>query len=93
MSVTQMAQEFPVSEENRQSEELPSVDGVGAPMAHNEGSEDPSIASESMYDAFDSMDDFEAPDYDGMMTRETPSPTDTYQAEGEGELRDPMCNA
>ena len=44
-----------------------------------------------MYDSFEAMDDFEAPDYDDLMTGETQSQSDNYQAEGEGELQDPMC--
>ena len=91
MSVAEMAKEFPVSDDNSQREELPSSDGVDAPAAHNEGSGDPNVGPDVMYDSFEAMDDFEAPDYDDLMTGETQSQSDNYQAEGEGELQDPMC--
>jgi hypothetical protein len=70
---------------------MPSIDSTEAPVAHNEGSGDPNIDSYSMYDTFDAMDDFEAPDYEEAQTGEPESKTESYQAEGEGELRDPFC--
>jgi hypothetical protein len=61
-------------------------------MTHNEGSGDPNIGPDYMYEAFDNMDDFEAPDYDDLMGEAEPqSPTDSYKAEGEGELQTPLC--
>jgi hypothetical protein len=87
MNVAEMAVEFPVGEDNNMNE-MPDVGSVDAPVAHNEGTQDPSVES-SMQNSFDSMDDFEAPDY-----YEAPEPqddTERYQVEGEGELRDPMC--
>jgi len=44
-----------------------------------------------MYEAFDAMDDFQAPDYVEAPVGEPESKTENYQAEGEGELRDPFC--
>ena len=65
-----------------------------APVAHNEGSGDPNIGSDSMYEAFDSMDDFDVDvDPSDFGSAEETSPADNYQSEGEGELEKPFCEA
>ena len=91
MSVAEMAQEFPVNNVAT----VPSgssEDVVDAPIAHNEGNEDPATQS-AMYSAFDSMDDsFNFPDpSDAATAEEAPSKSEHYQSEGESELRDPFC--
>ena len=92
MSVNEMAQDFPVDDDNQSGEELPSTGETVAPAAHNEGSGDPNVGPDSMYDSFESMNDFEAPDYDELMTgAESQSKSENYQSEGKGELRDPFC--
>lgn len=89
MSVTEMAKEFPVGEEQQ---ELPDVGTVDAPMAHNEGDGDPNVDSYSMYDEFAGMDDnFDFPDPADASQAEEASPSDTFQSEGAGELKDPFC--
>ena len=90
MSVTEMADKFPLEAQNYQGRETPSFDGVDAPMAHNEGYDDPAIDS-GMYAAFDAMDDFEAPDWEDAPTDNQDDGSNKYQNEGEAELRDPFC--
>ncbi len=92
MSVAQMAQEFPVRDDNQRDEELPSVGSVDAPMAHNEGFGDPNIGPDSMYASFDSMGEFDFEvDPSDLSSAEEASPSDTYQNEGEGELKEKFC--
>jgi 23S rRNA pseudouridine1911/1915/1917 synthase len=65
---------------------------VDAPIAHNEGEGDPNVDPGSMYSEFDGMDDnIDFPDPSDIEQAEDASPSDTYQSEGEGELRDPFC--
>lgn len=90
MSVTEMADKFPLEAQNYQGGETPSFDGVDAPMAHNEGYDDPAVDS-GMYAAFDAMDDFEAPDWEDAPTDNQDDGSNKYQNEGEAELRDPFC--
>lgn len=90
MSVKEMADKFPLEAQNYQGGETPSFDGVDAPMAHNEGYDDPAVGSD-MYAAFDAMDDFEAPDWEDDPTDNSDNGTSKYQSEGEAELRDPFC--
>jgi hypothetical protein len=89
MSVAEMAKEFPVDEEQQ---ETPDVGTVDAPMAHNEGDGDPNVGPDSMYDEFAGMDDdFDFVDPADAEQAEEANPSDTFQSEGEGELRDPFC--
>ena len=87
MSVTQMAQEFPIEEGGFQNE-IPDVGSVEAPAAPNDSNEDPAVDN-SMQAAFDAMDDFEAPDWEDAP--EPQSEGESYQNEGQGELLDPFC--
>ncbi len=92
MSVEKMAKEFPVSDEYNQDGELPDIGSVEAPMAHNEGDGDPNVGPDSMYDEFAGMDDdFDFVDPADAAQAEETSSSDTFQSEGEGELRDPFC--
>ena len=92
MSVVQMAQEFPVKDNNPQEGQSTGPAAPEAPMAHNEGSGDPNVGPDSMYDSFASMgDSFDFPDPADAAAAEEKSPSDTYQNEGEGELKDPFC--
>ena len=89
MSVTEMAKEFPVNEEQQ---DTPDVGTVDAPMAHNEGEGDPNVDSYSMYDEFAGMNDnFEFADWSDANQAEEASPSDTFQSEGKAELKDPFC--
>jgi hypothetical protein len=89
MSVTEMAKEFPVNEEQQ---DTPDVGTVDAPMAHNEGEGYPNVGPISMYDEFAGMnDDFDFADPADAEQAEEASLSDTFQSEGEEELRDPFC--
>ena len=89
MSVKEMANEFPVNEEQQ---ETPDIGTVEAPIAHNEGEGDPNVGPDSMYDEFAGMDDdFDFIDPADAEQAEEASPSDAFQSEGEGELRDPFC--
>jgi hypothetical protein len=89
MSVAEMAKEFPVNEEQQ---ETPDVGTVDAPMTHNEGDGDPDVGPDSMYDEFAGMDDdFDFVDPADAEQAEEANPSDTFQSEGERELRDPFC--
>ena len=91
MSVAEMAKEFPVSEEQQ---ETPDVGTVDAPIAHNKGEGDPNVEPDSMYEEFAGMDDsFDFPDPADAAQAEEANPSNTFQSEGEGELRDPFCEA
>ena len=89
MSVAEMAKEFPIGEEQQ---ETPDVGTVDVPMAHNESDDDPNVGSNYMYEAFDSMGeyDFDIDPADAAQAEEA-SPSDTYKNEGEAELKDPLC--
>lgn len=92
MNVSELAQEFPVSDRAAE-EEIPDVGSVAAPeapIAHNEGSEDPTVDN-SMNAAFDAMDDFDV-EFDPSDIDSAPaSQSDTYSSEGNAELQKPMC--
>lgn len=89
MSVSEMAKEFPVGEEQQ---ETPDVGTVDAPMAHNEGDGDPNMDSYSMYDEFAGMDeDFDFSDPADAAQADEASNSDTFQNEGAGELKESFC--
>jgi hypothetical protein len=90
MNVTEMAQEFPIDNTQPEMPDVGSVPAPDAPMAHNEGTENPYVDN-SMNADFDSMDDFD-PDFDPSDMDNIPtSKSDTYSSEGEAELQKPMC--
>ena len=93
MSVGELAKQFPQDTEAQQKEEQPSIDLDDDPISHNEGSGNPNLDSDIYGSAFDSNDTIP----DDFMLNEDATPdapqskSDTYQSEGEGELRDPFC--
>lgn len=93
MSVAQMAAEFPLGESSQQSQEQPDNNPEDVPMSHNEGSGNPEIKPNSMFEEFEGMDDF-IPDFDpgDLDNIEEVNPSDTYKSEGEQKMQKPFCD-
>ena len=91
MSVAEMAKEFPVTDESSRQQVVP-ADNPDAPVSHNDGSEDPIIEPDNMYDEFAGMsDDFDFMDPSDAAEANEANPVDTFQSEGEAELKNPFC--
>ena len=91
MSITELAEKFPVNDSFQEQEELPSIDDVNVPMVHNDSDEDSSI-SNSMDAVFEAMDEFNPEvDWSDVPTGEEQSKSEKYENEGEGELQSPFC--
>jgi hypothetical protein len=91
MSLSEMADTFPVDSNGSTGEKYPDAGLNDIPMSHNTGYGDPNIEPDSMFDGFDGMDDY-IPDYYDDAVGTGSSNSDSFQSEGESELQKPFCN-
>lgn len=94
MSPSQMAEEFPWTQEEEKMAEGPSIEELydeDLPAAPSMPEEDPFV-SESLFNTVEEMPEFATPDPEVVNFAQQESKEDQYKNEGESEMQDPMCS-